>query len=139
MPSDSVNEFLEYVQRLGIHITYIYQQIQQLELGVENISQELHLIKFQDCLQREEFTTLARGLLCPTLYKRWKLIPKFLESVTLLTSSCPEDAGFIQEIRPRTNPEAQNLLNNAVALDCDWAKRIKLRPRTESLNSHDTS
>ena len=138
MPSESVSEFLEYVQRLGIHITYIYQQIQQLELRVENISHEIRQIQYRDGLQREEFTSLARGLLCPVLYKRWKLIPKFIESVTLLTSSCPEDEGFIQEICPRTNPAAQNLLNNAVALDCDWAKRIKLRPYTKSLNSHDT-
>ena len=126
MSSDSVSEFLEYIQRIGIHITHIYLQIQQLERRAETILDEVRRIHSQDCLSREEFLVLAQGLLCPALYERWKNTPKFLEAVTLLKSG---DLGVdvIQEISPRTNPKALTLLNSAVALDCDWAKRIILK------------
>jgi hypothetical protein len=128
LSSESVNEFLEYVQRIGMHITHIYQQMQRLELRIETIFDEMRQIQYQDCLQREEFTALAQGLLCPALYARWKNIPKFLEAVTLLRSNSP-GVDVIQEISPRTNPEALTLLNSAVTLDCEWAKRIILKSR----------
>jgi hypothetical protein len=126
LSSESVNEFLEYIQRIGMHITHIYQQMQRLELRMETVFDEMRQIHYQDCLQREEFTALAQGLLCPALYERWKNIPKFVEVVTLLRSNSP-GGDVIQEISPRTNPEALTLLNSAVTLDCDWAKRIILK------------
>ena len=76
------------------------------------------------------FNALAQGLLCPALYERWNNTPKFLESVTLIKSSSP-GVDVIQEIRPRTNPKALTLLNRAVTLGCDWAKRILFKSDME--------
>ena len=128
--SESVSKLLESIQRIGIHINNIYHQMRQLELRADTLVYEIQQISNKDYLSREAFNALAQGLLCPALYERWNNIPKFLESVTLIKSSSPA-IGVIQEISPRTNPEALTLLNRAVTLDCDWAKRILIKSDKE--------
>lgn len=120
---------MEYIQHIGIHISLIYQNIQLQELRIEALSQKLLRIQHLDRLSRKEFIALARGILCPTLHEKWKITPKFLETETWLSQSCPSD-DLIKEITPQINPDAKNLLDKATALDCNWAKHIILKSDT---------
>ena len=138
LSSESITEFLEYVQRIGKHISLIYQNIQLQELRVDAISHKRLCIQHFNHLPRMEFIALARGILCPTLSEKWKNTPKFLEAETWLPQRCPGD-NLIKEITPRTNPEAKNLLDRALALDCDWAKYIVLKSDTQRLRGPPSS
>lgn len=138
LSSKSITELLDYIQRIGKHISLIYQNIQLQELRVDALSHKLMCIQHLDHLPRKEFIALTRDILCPTLHEKWKNTPKFLETETWLPQRGPGD-NLIKEITPRTNPEAKNLLDRALALDCDWAKYIVLKSDTQRLHGPPSS